>query len=302
MKYVITGSLGHISQQIVNALVKAGHEVTVITSNQERVAAIEQLGATAAVGDIGNPAFLTSAFTGAHAVYTMVPPRFDVADWKAWIGQIGKNYADAIRANNVPYVVNLSSIGAHMAEGAGPVSGLYRVEAALNALPHTHIKHLRPAYFYNNLFNNIGLIKNAGIIGSNFGFTDKKFTLVDTSDIADAAIAALIKTDFTGHSVQYIASDEVSTDQIASTLGNAVGKPDLKWVTFTDEQALQGALQAGLPEEIAKNYTAMGHALHTGAMGADYWQHRPAVLGKIKLNDFAKVFAAAYKQDAPSAH
>jgi uncharacterized protein YbjT (DUF2867 family) len=302
MKYVITGSLGHISQPIVIALVTAGHSVTVITSKQSHTAAIEALGAAAAVGDVSDLAFLTSVFKEAHAVYTMVPPRFDVTDWKDWIGQIGKNYADAIRANNIKYVVNLSSVGAHMAEGAGPVSGLYRVEAALNTLPHTHIKHLRPAYFFNNLFNNISLIKKAGIIGSNFGFTDKKFTLADTSDIAAAAIAALLKTDFTGHSVQYIASDEVSTDQIATTLGDAIGKPTLQWVTFTDDQALQGAVQAGLPEEIAKNYTAMGHALHTGEMGADYWQHRPAVLGKVKLDDFAKVFAAAYKEDVPAAH
>ena len=303
MKYAITGSLGHISQPIVTALVKAGHEVTVITSNQHRVKDIEALGASAAAGSIEDTAFLTKAFSGADAVYTMVPPKSDAPDWKAYIGQIGKNYAAAIKNNGIQYVVNLSSVGAHMAEGCGPVSGLYRVEAALNTLQHIHIKHLRPVYFYYNLFSNIGLIKNMGIAGSNFGFDKKEFAIVDPSDIAAVAIAALLQPNFSGHTVEYIASDEVSTVDIASAIGNAINQPDLKWVTFTDEQALQGALQAGLPEELAKNYTEMGHAIQTGEMYADYWKNHPTVLGKVKLADFAKTFAAAYNnQPAVAAH
>jgi uncharacterized protein YbjT (DUF2867 family) len=83
MKYAITGSLGHISKPIVIALIKAGHEVTVITSTVNRVKDIESLGAKAAVGSIEDTNFLTKAFSGAHAVYTMVPPKFDVEDWKA---------------------------------------------------------------------------------------------------------------------------------------------------------------------------------------------------------------------------
>ncbi|GAC1431391.1 MAG: hypothetical protein NVSMB7_07490 [Chitinophagaceae bacterium] len=111
-------------------------------------------------------AFLTKAFSGVHAVYTMVPPAYNVQDWKAHIGQVGKNYAEAIKNNHIKFIVNLSSIGAHMPEGCGPVSGLYRVEQALNALDDVNIKHLRPAYFYNNLLNNIGLVKTWGLLAA----------------------------------------------------------------------------------------------------------------------------------------
>ncbi len=303
MKYVITGSLGHISQPIVTALVKAGHAVTVITSKQQRAKDVEALGAIAAVGSVEDTAFLTTTFNGADAVYTMVPPTTAAPDWKTYIGQIGKNYAEAIKNNRIPYVVNLSSVGAHLAEGCGPVSGLHRVEAALNLLTDTSIKHLRPTYFYYNLFSNIGLIKNMGIAGSNFGFDKKEFAIVDPADIAAVAIEALLQLNFAGHTVQYIASDEVSTIDIASAIGKAINKPDLNWVTFTDEQALQGALQAGLPEELAKNYTEMGHAIQSGKMYEDYWKHHPANLGKLKLADFAKTFAAVYNNEpALTAH
>lgn len=294
MKYIITGSLGNISKPLSQALINAGHDVTIITSKQENAAAIEALGAKAAVGSVEDITFLTKAFTGADAVYTMVPPVYTATDWKAWIGSIGKNYAAAIKAAGVKYVVNLSSIGGHLNDGVGPVSGLHRAEEALNELEDVNIKHLRPAYFYFNLFSNISLIKNAGIIGSNFAVKENKFPLVDPADIAAVAAEELLQLNFNGKSIKYIASDEVSTDAIATEIGKAIGKPDLHWVAFSDEQAFNGMTQAGLPEEVAKNYVEMGASINNGIMSEDYWKKQPATLGKTKLSDFAKIFAAAY--------
>ena len=294
MKYIITGSLGNISKPVTQALVNAGHDVTVITSKQDNASAIEALGAKPAVGSVEDIDFLKKTFSGADAVYTMVPPNFGAAQWKKWIGSIGKNYADAIKATDVKYVVNLSSMGAHLNDGVGPVSCLHLAEEALNTLTDVNIKHLRPAYFYQNLFSNIGLIKNAGIIGSNFNVTDNKFGLVDPSDIAAVVIEALLQLNFTGHSVHYVVSDEVSTNAIANEIGRAIGKPDLAWISFTNEQAFDGMKQAGLSEEVAKNYVEMGEAVNTGIMYEDYWKNHPSTLGKTKLADFAKVFAAAY--------
>ena len=292
MKYVITGSLGNIGKPVTEALIKAGNDVTVITSKQENVSAIEALGAKAAIGSVEDVEFLIKTFTGADAVYTMVPPTYTATDWKAHIGKIGENYAAAIKTTGIKYVVNLSSVGAHMKEGAGPVSGLYRAENALNILADVNIKHLRPSYFYANLLANIGMIKHMGIVGANFG--EKPFALVHTNDIAAVAIEELLNLNFTGHTVRYIAGDEKTGFEIAKALGTAIGQPDIPWIVFTDEQSLQGMLQAGLPEEIAKNYTEMGAAISSGVFGEDYLQNRPATLGKIKLEDFAKIFAEAF--------
>ena len=54
-------------------------------------------------------------------------------------------------------------------------------------------------------------------------------------------------------------------------------------------------IQAGLPQEIAKNFTEMGSALRNGKMEEEYWKNRPDSLGKTKLEDFAVVFADAYR-------
>jgi uncharacterized protein YbjT (DUF2867 family) len=298
MKYVLTGGAGHITKPLAEKLLSAGHQVTIIGRNADNLKELTAKGAKAAIGSVEDTVFLKQAFAGADAVYTMVPPNFAVASMKGFIAQTGKNYTEAIKANNIKYVVNLSSIGAHMAEGCGPVSGLYRAEESLNTLKDVNIIHLRPGYFYYNLLSNAGMIKHMNIMGSNFGGTENfKLVLSDTNDIAEAAAEELQKLSFKGHIIKYIASDERNTNDIAKVLGNAIGKPELPWVAFTDEQALGGMLQAGLPEEIAKNYTEMGHAMNSGKMAEDYWKNHPPKLGSVKLEDFAKTFAAVYQSN-----
>ncbi|MBA4196047.1 MAG: NAD-dependent dehydratase [Chitinophaga sp.] len=295
MKYVITGSIGHISKPITENLVKAGHDVTVITSKEANKAAVEALGAKAAIGSVEDVTFLTNTFTGADAVYTMVPPNFAATAWKEWIAGIGNNYATAIKNAGVKKVVNLSSVGAHLAEGCGPVSGVHFVEKALNALDGVDVKHLRPAFFYYNFFANIGMIQHMNIIGGNYGGTDTLLVLVEPYDIAEVATEELLNLNFTGSSIRYIASDERTTGDVAKVLGAAIGKPELPWIGFSDEDALNGMKQAGLSEEVAKNYVEMGATLRNGTMIEDYLKHKP-VLSQTKLEDFAAIFSQVYRQ------
>ncbi len=294
MKYVITGSLGHISKPLTERLVKDGHTVTVITSSNDRVAAIEALGAKAAVGSVTDAAFLGASFAGADAVYLMIPPNPAVTDWLAYQQEVADHYVMALAANGIKYVVQLSSIGAHLGKGAGPVDGLAYLEKQLGQLEGLNAVLLRPSFFYYNLFGMIPLIKGMGIMGGNYGDTDEKLVLVDTGDIADAAYTALAHLDFTGISVQYVSSDERHPKEIAAVLSEAIGRPGIPWVVVADEQAEQGMLMSGMPPTIAKGYTELGAAIRTGIMQEDYWKNKPAVQGKVTLEDFAKAFAAAY--------
>jgi uncharacterized protein YbjT (DUF2867 family) len=295
MKFVVTGSLGNISKPLAEKLIAAGHSVTVVSSKADKIAQIEALGAKAAIGSVEDVAFLTKTFTGANAVYTMVPPHFGATNWKQYIAGIGENYAEAIHGAGVKSVVNLSSMGAHMPEGCGPVSGLYFVEKALNALDGVNVKHLRPGFFYPNFLANVGMVKHMGIIGGNYG-ENATLVIVHPNDIAEVAAEELLDLSFKGKSVRYIASDEKTTNEVAAILGKAIGKPELPWVNFKDEETLGGMLQAGVPEEIAKNYAEMGAAMRSGEMDSDYLKNKPAVLGKTKFETFAPVFASVYSK------
>jgi uncharacterized protein YbjT (DUF2867 family) len=294
MKITITGSLGNISKPLAKQLISAGHQLTIISSNADKVAAIEALGATAAIGLVTDVDFLTKAFTGADVVYTMVPPNFGASNYREYVGSIGKNYAEAIAKAGVSRVVNLSSIGAHLNAGTGPIAGNHDVELELNKLSNVAVKHLRAPFFYVNFLSNIDMIKHMGILGSNYPAT-ARLVMVHPQDIA-AVAAEEIQDEFTGISVRYLVSDDRTMGPITTVLGTAIGKPELPWVEFTDEQALNGMLQNGLPPEIARNFVEMGTAIRSGVLWGDYDQNQPKVKGSINLEAFAEEFADRFNE------
>ena len=297
MKIVVTGSLGNISKPLTQELVSKGHEVTVISSKAERSADIEALGAKAATGTMLDAAFLTETFKGADIVYvmeTMGAARFSDQniDVVGTITQIGLAYKEAIANSGVKQVVHLSSIGAHTDKGNGMLVFHYNVEQMLKQLPDdVSIKTMRPVGFYYNMLAFIPTIKTQGVIVSNYG-GDEKEPWVSPLDIA-AVIAEEMEKPFDGRTVRYIASEELSPNEVAAILGEAIGKPDLKWVVISDEQLLQGMKASGMNPEVAKGLVEMNAGRRTGVIGEDYAGHKPA-MGKVKLKEWAKEFAAAY--------
>lgn len=300
MKIVLTGSLGNIGKPLSLELIAKGHSVTVISSSKERTAEIEALGAKAAIGRMQDAEFLASVFTGADVVYLMetldaAGDMFDTTvDFIGAITQIGENYKTAVEQSGIKKVVHLSSIGAHTDKGNGILIFHHNVETILKQLPEDiNIKFIRPVGFYTNMLSFIRNIKTKGAITSNYG-GDQKEPWVSPSDIA-TVVAQEIGLLFSGRTVRYVASDEVSPNEIAAALGLAIGKPDLKWNVISDEQLLNTWLGIGFNPQIAHGFVEMQASQGTGKLYEDYEQHRP-VLGKVKLKDFAQQFAAAYNE------
>lgn len=291
MNITLTGSLGNIGQHLVKNLVAAGHTVTLISSSPDRKAVIEALGATAAIGSITDTAFLEQAFAGADAVFVMTPPNMGGQNIIDNTVNAGKSYATAIQKSGVKRAVMLSSVGAEHDGGTGPITGLHHIEKLYSELKDVAITYLRAGYFYTNYYNDIPLIQNAGILGSNFA-AEVKLPLVHPADIAAAAADALQQSN-TGHTVRYIVSDYVTAADVAAVFGEALGKT-LPWVAFTDKQAMEGMTGAGLPEEMAGLYTEMGGAIREGKLQSDFEQKGAPLEGKIKIRDFAQEYARRF--------
>lgn len=299
MNIVLTGSIGNIGKPLTEELVKKGHSVTVISSNPEKQATIEALGAKAAIGFMQDVDFLTETFKNADIAYCMETiDRSAFSDQNidiiASIAQIGKNYKQAIENTSVKRIIHLSSIGAHTDKGNGILRFHYEVEKILNQLPSdVSIKFMRPTGFFTNIFRSMQTIKDQGAIISNYG-GDKKEPWISPLDIA-SAIAEEMELPFEGRTIRYLASDEVSPNEIAKAIGEAIGKPELKWLEISDEQFLNGMITAGMNKEIAKGFTEMQSAQGSGSLYEDYYQNKPT-LGKVKLEDFAKDFAKVFNQ------
>jgi uncharacterized protein YbjT (DUF2867 family) len=297
MNVVLTGLLGHISKPLAQILIQKGHSVTVISSKEERRKDIEMLGAKAAIGTMEDVDFLTNTFRGANIVYLMealaAGSFFDKhLEYNDAITKIARNYKQAIQQSGVKCVVSLSSIGAHTDKGNGILASAYNVENILKELlEDVSIKFMRPVGFYYNMFAFIPTIKKQDAIIQNYG-GDKKEPWVSPLDIA-AVIAEEMEKPFSGRHIRYIASDEISPNETAKILGEAIGKPDLKWQEIPDDQILKGMLAAGMNTEIAKGLVEMNAGRRNDVLYEDYHKHKPA-LGKVKLADFAKVFATVY--------
>jgi uncharacterized protein YbjT (DUF2867 family) len=292
MKIIITGSLGNISQPLAQQLIKDGHQTVVISSDPGKRAAIEALGASAAIGSLGDSGFLLDVFKGSDAVYTMIPPNFAVAEPISHYEQVGHSYARAIGISGIKRVVQLSSWGAHLSEGTGVITGSYRVEQIFNELSDTAVTYLRPCSFYNNLYHYADMIKTSGFIGTNYG-GDDKVVWVSPKDIAAAAAEELVLKP-QENTIRYIASDERTCNEVAKVLGEAIGKPDLQWLAFSDEQVKETMEKSGVSPTMATLLVELNAAIRTGLMRQDYDLH-PPVMGKVKLEDFALEFATAFK-------
>lgn len=292
MKITILGSLGNIGKPLAQKLIASGNQVTVVSSNSDRVEAIEALGAKAAIGSVSDADFLKNTFTETDAVFALTPPNMGGSNVITNTIDAGKAIATAIAAAGVKRVVMLSSIGADLPDGTGPIKGLYNIEKIYETLENISVTFLRAGFFYTNLYANVPMIKGAGIIGANYA-SDTVIPFVHPENIATAAAEELTKT-VSGKNIRYIISDVRTPNDVAKVLGLAIDKPELPWVEFTDEQSVGGMKEAGVPEEIAELYTEMGSGLNSGKIQNDFLSNKFSVDGKTKLEDFAKEFASNF--------
>ncbi|CAM4067984.1 Uncharacterized conserved protein YbjT, contains NAD(P)-binding and DUF2867 domains [Pedobacter westerhofensis] len=297
MKIVITGSLGHIGKPLAQMLIAKGHALTIVSSSTDRRTEIENIGAEAAIGSVKDAAFLSTAFAGADAVYTMVPPVSYMnpeLDPVAEFSITGKAYAEAVIKAGVKCVVNLSSWGAHRDNGTGGIVGTYYLEQIMNGLPEeVSITHVRPASFYYNLLGFIPAIKYTGKISACYGGEDLT-VLVAPEDIA-VAVAQELENYTEGRKIRYVASDELTCNEVARILGQSIARPDLQWELISKEQAMENLQAAGLPLKPAELLVELQLGHHHGLIAEDYLEHRP-VPGKIKMQDYAREFALAFQK------
>lgn len=260
----IMGASGKTGRAAAETLLKQGEKVRVIARSKDHLKPFVDKGAEAAVGDAADAKFLASAFRGSDAVYTLIPPHVAHPDVPTYQDQIGEATIKAIKDSGVKHVVFLSSVGAEREKGTGPITGLYRQEKRLAAVPGLNTLTLRAGYFFENHFMSLGLIKHQGINGSamagNYGFAQ-----IASSDIGAAAAEELRARTFKGFAVrELLGPRDLSLDEATRILGAAIGKPDLKYVQFPYEAALDAMVSAGLSKSMATLYVEMSKGFNDG--------------------------------------
>src|SRR5271167_1883816 len=191
--YVILGASGNTGSIIADFLLSKGKKVRVVGRDAERLQRFVRKGAEAFMGDVSDAVALTKAFRGARAAYLMLPPINSREDQERESDAIAK----AVTESGLRYAVHLSSYGAHVPEGTGPITGLHSSEQKLNAVGGLNVLHLRAAYFMENNLAAISMIQGMGIFGHAL-LPDLKLPMIATRDVGDYAARRLLDLDFSG--------------------------------------------------------------------------------------------------------
>src|SRR5262249_2752502 len=123
MSIVITTPTGNIGKHALQQLLQAGAEVSVIVRQPEKLSDSIRTRVKVHQGSLTDSDLVTKAFKGAKAAFWVTPPNLTHPDVAAYHDELGAVAARAIKESKIPYVVNVSSAGAHLGN-AGPISGL----------------------------------------------------------------------------------------------------------------------------------------------------------------------------------
>jgi uncharacterized protein YbjT (DUF2867 family) len=294
MIVTVLGATGKTGKVTAERLLAAGISVRAVGRSAENLAPLVKSGAQPVIADATRAPELTVALRGADAAYILVPPNYGTNDLLAFYDQVNGAVATAIVESGVRRVVYLSSLGADLPSGTGPIVGLHRGEERLKALPGLDLLFLRPGYFYENNFGALGLVKQQGINGGAMAPNTLIVTL-SARDIGEAAASALAKRDFTGTSVRELFGPrDLSMAEATSILGGKIGKPDLKYVQFPEPDFVAGMKAAGFSEHVGHKFAEMSRALDEDKIVA-HQKRTPANTGATSFESFAEAWAQAYK-------
>lgn len=264
--YAVTGATGNTGSALAAKLLARGEKVRVIGRDASRLAGFVQKGAEACVAEVTDDAALAIAFTGARAVYAMIPPNPASPDVIAYQERVSDALVAAIAKNGVEYAVVLSSVGADKAEKTGPVVGLHNLEQKLSSVAGLNALYVRAGYFMQNTLAQIGVIHNFGLLGGPL-LADLSVGMIAAGDIGDWAAEQLLRLNFSGKQArELLGQRDLTYQEVASIIGNAIGRPNLSYSQFPPALIKPALTQSGMSSNMADLLLEMSEALNSGYM------------------------------------
>jgi uncharacterized protein YbjT (DUF2867 family) len=292
---VVFGASGQVGGRLTELLLEGRRKVRVVARRAEALARFAQAGAEMVTGSLADAEFTGRALAGAQAAFVLIPPMFVEADLRGHQNRVSEAIVAGLRGSSVSAVVNLSSWGAEVPYGTGPIAGLHDHEERLDRLENVRVVHLRPGSFMENFLTAAGMIRHQGaLMGTLRG--DLPIPMIATRDIAQEAWRLLAALDFDDKSTRELLGPRGYTmTEAAGILGHAVGRADLPYVVLPDQQMHHALASAGLPGHMIDMLLEMYRAIDAGKIHAAE-PRLPENTTSTTLEDWAAdTFAAAYR-------
>jgi len=294
---VILGATGNTGSIIANFLLSRDQKVRVVGRDVGRLQRLVRIGAEAFTADVSDAAALTKAIGGARAAYLMLPPLNSREEQERQSDAIAK----AVKESGLRYAVHLSSYGAHVPEGTGPVAGLHSSEQKLSAISELNVLHLRAGYFMENNLAAINMIQGIGRFGHAL-LPNLKLPMIATRDVGDYAARRLLDRDFSGKQTRELLGErDLSMTEVTAAIARGIGKPDLRYEQFSYDQVRQALTQTGFSPKKAAVYIEMFEAINAGLLAAQEPRSQENSTPTSFEQFVEDVFAAAYHGKAVTA-
>ncbi|WP_296498832.1 NAD(P)H-binding protein [uncultured Actinomyces sp.] len=248
--YVISGANGRIGSVVADRLLDSGHPVRAVVRRPEAAADWISRGAEAVVLDLRDSQKVTKALNGATAFFAMMPFDLSVPDLQQYAAEVVQSVSNAVKDAGVRHTVMLSSGGADLTEGTGPILGLHHMEQVL-AQTGTVLTALRPGHFQEKFGDVLGAVLHEGIFPVFASSADTPLPMVATRDIAEIAVQELLADTQTSEAVD-IVGPEYTERQVARSLSVVLGKP-LEVVPIPEPGWMKALVEAGFAPHIAES-------------------------------------------------
>jgi uncharacterized protein YbjT (DUF2867 family) len=296
--HVVIGASGNTGHVVATKLLAQGQKVRVVGRNSAHLQALTSKGAEPFIADATDASALAKAFHGADSAYVMIPPNITSKDPLGYANRVSDAIAAALQKSGTKNVVALSSIGAEMPSGSGPVVGLHHLEQKLNQISSANVLFLRAGYFMENTLPQANAIRQMGSVASPLR-PDLKLPLIATNDIGSAAAEALLNPTIHGKQTrELLGQRDISYNDVATIIGQAIGKPELKYIQAPDDQFRGALVHMGMSEQMANLLLEMCQSLNAGKMRAHETRNAQNTTPTSYESFVAEVFVPAYKHQA----
>ena len=276
--YTVFGATGNTGKVVTTQLLAQGHEVRAVVRDPRKAEALREKGAELRQADLWDGASLSKLLEGAQGAYVMLPPRTDTPDLIQSERQLTDALAAALQAARVPHVVLLSSIGAHLPAGTGPIATTRYAERVLGQATPA-LSALRAAYFMENWRNALAALPESKL--PSMLELDHAVPMVATEDIGRTAANLLRQGPSAPRVVELAGPRTYSPRDVASALSRLVGR------TISAErvpnQAIVPALTGfGMSARNAELFREMHDGLDTGHIVPEHG--RPQLRGEVGID------------------
>lgn len=225
---VITTPTGDIGSQVLDTLLRDtnGEDLRVIVRDPARLPASVRERVDVVVGSHGDAAVVDRAFTGADAVFWVVPPDPGATSLDTAFAGFTRAAAQAFADHGIGHVVGVSALGRDtpVAQRAGLVTASLAMDDLIAATGVAYRALANPS-FMDNLLRQVDAIREKGVFTDTVE-PDRKAPSAATRDIAAVAAGLLLDRSWTGvGAVPVLGPEDLSAHDMARIMTDVLGRP-----------------------------------------------------------------------------